>query len=116
MAIFKAFLPNGSSRCFPHSCQCDEINCSLAKQFEDAESYAQCPIYYDHWRTGVQSAQWPTSDEVYRIVLLNDELPNVPPNRYGTLARRKREKVYLGSGRIVADRTCADEPPSAGGD
>ena len=28
--------------------QCDEINCSLAKQFEDAESYAQCPIYYHH--------------------------------------------------------------------
>ena len=30
----------------------------------------------------------------YRIVLLNDELPNVPPNSYGTLAKRKREKVY----------------------
>ena len=29
-------------------------------------------------------AQWPVSDEVYRIVLLNDELPNVPPNSYGT--------------------------------
>ena len=33
------------------------------------------------------------SDGVYRIVLLNDELPNVPPNSYGTLAKRKREKV-----------------------
>ena len=25
-----------------------EMNCSLAKQFEDAESYAQYLIYYDH--------------------------------------------------------------------
>ena len=33
------------------------------------------------------------SDGAYRIVLLNDELPNVPPNSYGTLAKRKREKV-----------------------
>ena len=50
-----AFISSGSSRCVPHSGQCDEISCSLAKQFEDAEGYAQCPIYYDHWRTGVQS-------------------------------------------------------------
>ena len=47
-----------------------------------------------NWRP-ICFAQWPIFDEVYRIVLFNDELPNVPPNSYGTLAERKREKVYL---------------------
>ena len=48
-----------------------------------------------NWRP-ICFAQWPNSDEAYRIVLLNDEQPNVPPNSYGTLAKRKREKVcYL---------------------
>ena len=49
-----------------------------------------CPL--TNWRP-ICFAQWPISDDVYRIVLLNDELPNVPPNSYGTLAKRKREKV-----------------------
>ena len=89
-----AFLPNGSSMCLPHSNQCDEINCSLAKQFEDAESYAQCPIYYDHCRTGVQSVLHNGLSLMRFIELLfNDELPKVPPNCYGTLSKRKREKV-----------------------
>ena len=43
-----------------------------------------CPICF---------AQWPISDEVYRIVSLNDELPNVPPNVPEHSAKRKREKV-----------------------
>ena len=86
-----AFIPNGLTRCLPHSNQYDEINCSLAKRFGDAESCAQCPIYYDQWP--ICFAHWPISDGVYRIVLLNDELPNVPPNSYETLAKRKREKV-----------------------
>ena len=28
------------------------------------------------------------------MVLLNDELPNVPPNSYGTLAKCEQEKVF----------------------
>ena len=47
-----AFIPNGLTRYLPHSNQCDETNCSLAKRFGDAESCAQCPIYY---MTNVQS-------------------------------------------------------------
>ena len=50
-----------------------------------------CPL--TDWRP-ICFAQWPISDENYRIVLLNGELPNVPPNSYGTLAKRKRKKVY----------------------
>ena len=42
-----AFIPNSLTRYLQHSNQCDETNCSLAKRFGDAESYAQCPIYYD---------------------------------------------------------------------
>ena len=105
-----AFIPNGSSRCLPHSNQCDEINCSLAKQFEDAKSYAQCPIYYDHWRTGVQSVLHNDQSlmkfiELFcsmtncrmcrRRVVIVEHWPNANEKRcsYGTLAKRKREKV-----------------------
>ena len=83
---------NGLTRCLPHSNQCDEINCSLAKRFGDAESCAQCPIYYD--QRPVRIADRTICGGVYRSVSLNDELPNLPPNSYGTLAKRKREKVY----------------------
>ena len=87
-----AFIPNGLTRYLPHSNQCDETNCSLAKRFGDAESCAQCPIYYD--QRPVRSADRTICGGVYRSVSLNDELPNLPPNTYGTLAKRKREKVY----------------------
>ena len=88
-----AFIPNGLTRYLPHSNQCDETNCSLAKRFGDAESCAQCPIYYD--QRPVRFDDRTICSAVYRNVSLNDELPNLPPNSYGTLAKRKREKVYL---------------------
>ena len=44
---------------------------------------------------------------VYRSVSLNDELPNLPPNSYGTLAKRKREKVVLDFLKLCNDK-CAD--------
>ena len=75
----------------PHSNQCDETNRSLAKRFGDAESCAQFPIYYD--QRPVRFADRTICGGVYRSVSLNDELPNLPPNSYGTLAKRKREKV-----------------------
>ena len=87
-----AFIPNGLTRYLPHSNQCDETNCSLAKRFGDAESCAQCPIYYD--QRPVRFDDRTICSGVYRSVSLNDELPNLPPNSYGTLAKRKREKVY----------------------
>ena len=87
-----AFIPNGLTRYLPHSNQCDETNCSLTKRFGDAESCAQCPIYYD--QRPVRFADRTICGGVYRSVSLNDELPNLPPNSYGTLAKRKREKVY----------------------
>ena len=88
-----AFIPNGLTRYLPHSNQCDETNRSLTKWFGDAESCAQCPIYYD--QRPVRFADRTICGGVYRSVSLNDELPNLPPNSYGTLAKRKREKVYL---------------------
>ena len=69
-----------------------KLTCSLAKRFGDAESCAQCPIYYD--QRPVCFADRTICRGVYRSVSLNDELPNLPPNSYGTLAKRKREKVY----------------------
>ena len=87
-----AFIPNGLTKYLPHSNQCDETNRSLTKQFGDAESCAQCPIYYDE--RPVRFADRTICGGVYRSVSLNDELPNLPPNSYGTLAKRKREKVY----------------------
>ena len=75
-----------------YSNQCDETNRSLTKRFGDAESCAQCPIYYD--QRPVRFADRTICGGVYRGVSLNDELPNLPPNSYGTLAKRKREKVY----------------------
>ena len=87
-----AFIPNGLTRYLPHSNQCDETNCSLAKRFGDAESCAQCPIYYD--QRPVRFADRTICGGVYRSVSLNDELPNLPPNSYGALAKRKRENVY----------------------
>ena len=74
-----AFIPNGLTRYLPHSNQCDETNCSLAKRFGDAESCAQCPIYYD--QRPVRLADRTNCGGVYR-------------NTYGTLAKRKRENVY----------------------
>ena len=87
-----AFIPNGLTGYLPHSNQCDEINRSLAKRFGHAESCAQCPIYYD--QRPVCFADRTICGGVYRSVSLNDELPNLPSNSYGTLAKRKREKVY----------------------
>ena len=87
-----ALIPNGLTRYTPHSNQCDETNCSLAKRFGDAESCAQCLIYYD--QRPVRFADRTICGGVYRSVLLIDELSNLPPNSYGTLAKRKREKVY----------------------
>ena len=87
-----AFIPNGLTRYLPHSNQCDETNRSLAKRFGDAESCAQCPIYDD--QRPVRFADRTICGGVYRSVSLNDELPTLPPNSYGTLAKRKREKVY----------------------
>ena len=89
-----AFIPNGLTRYLPHSNQCDETNRTLTKRFGDAESCAQCPIYYD--QRPVRFADRTICGGVYRSVSLNDELPNLPPNSYGTLAKRKREKVYYG--------------------
>ena len=48
--------------------------------------------YYD--QRPVRFADRTICGGVYRSVSLNDELPNLPPNSYGTLAKRKREKVY----------------------
>ena len=87
-----AFIPNaGLTRYLPHSNQCDETDRSLAKRFGDAESCAQRPIYYD--QRPVRFADRTICGGVYRGVSLNDELPNLSPNSYGTLAKRKREKV-----------------------
>ena len=52
----------------------------------------QCPIYYD--QRPVRFADRTICGGVYRSVSLIDELPNLPPNSYGTLANSKREKVY----------------------
>ena len=109
-----AFIPNGLTRYLPHSNQCDEANCSLAKRFGDAESCAQCPIYYD--QRPVHFADRTICGVVYRSVSLNDELPNLPPNSYGTLAKRKREKVYfrycLRHGDLRSDRYTSFALPS----
>ena len=88
-----AFIPNGLTRYLPQSNQCDETNRSLAKRFGDAESCAQCPIYFG--QRPVRFADRTICGGVYRSVSLNAELPNLPPNSYGILAKRKREKVYL---------------------
>ena len=53
--------------------------------------WGQCPIYYD--QRPVRFADRTICGGVYRSVSLNDELPNLPPNSYRTLAKRKREKV-----------------------
>ena len=92
-----AFILNGLTRYLPHSSQCDETSRLLTKRFGDAESCAQCPIYYD--QRPVRFADRTICGGVYRSVSLNDELPNLPPNSYG-MAKRKREKVYY-AGKIV---------------
>ena len=107
-----AFIPNGLTRCLSHSNQCDETNRSLAKRFGDAESCAQCPIYYD--QRPVCFADRTICGGVYRSVLLNDELPNLPPNSYGTLAKRKPEKVYLKRhARMCPMKECMNLPHSS---
>ena len=78
---------------YKYKYKCDETNRSLTKRFGDAESCAQCPIYYD--QRPVRFADRTVCGGVYRSVSLNDELPNLPPNSCGTLAKRKREGVVF---------------------
>ena len=54
------------------------------------------PLPLTNWRP-ICFAQWPVSDEVYRIVLLNDELPNVPPNSVWNIGQTQTRKgVFRG--------------------
>ena len=98
-----AFIPNGSSRCLAHSNQCDEINCSVAKQFEDAEGYAQRRTYNDHYRPICDNVS--TSDALmagfaYLLVLFTR---NVYRLYYRTLRtteeEQRRRKTKLSSAR-----------------
>ena len=58
-------------------------------------SHPNPPILGQWTNVQVRFADRTICGGVYRSVSLNDELPNLSPNSYETLAKRKREKVYL---------------------
>ena len=88
-----AFIPNGLTRYLHIRTNVMKLTAHWPNDLEMPKVVHNVPIYYD--QRPVRFADRTICGGVYRSVSLNDELPNLPPNSYGTLAKRKREKVYL---------------------